>query len=507
MRLPWWAYCAPQFGKDRGFRGPPGGGTRYYRDPVAGQNYKTCGNSGRGGWKGASNNYAVCCNGNTEGRSGEGNHAYLASVFEDPKKYKVGNAKYYWYAQGNTRRTLKNCAAGEIYANHASRKYAQDRVCKKCEPGTYTPTLNAKACSTCPVCDSGSFEVKACQGSTKSVCQRCSTCKNGEYQTAQCTSKRDSSCSKCSSCKAGQYLLIPCTPIADTICRDYTECDLSKEYIFKPGTGTKDTKCMPLTQCSADEFELTPPSSNKDRTCKGYKICNGVTDILKAIGGPKKDTVCTPVIKCDASKGEFESKAATLTSQPECVEAPYCTDGEYSTREPTVAEPNRGCTTHSDPCTKSQYETEAPTETSDRKCGELCSRCPPDNYQSYPCDTETGTRTQCKPCRECNSDLGFIMANACTHEQNRVCKKQVSDGNTQNLGAKMYNKAGQAAIQSSKSVIVESPKLVLASEEGESYAISGDGMRLLDAQLQEAENANLYLEEQIERLSKNKADV
>lgn len=506
MRLPWWAYCAPQFGKERGFRGPPGGGTRYYSDPVSKQRYKTCGNSGRGGWNGGQNNYAVCCNGNTEGRSKEGDYSQLSSVFENPKTYKIGNAKYYWNPAANSRRTLSNCPAGSIVANAGTRKYAQDRTCKKCPSGSYTEKLNGLDCSACPVCDAGTFETKACSGNQKSECKACSKCASGTYQTSQCTSKRDVACSKCSSCGAGKYLLIPCTPQADTICRDFANCDLSKEYILKDGTKTTDVKCMPRTVCSVDEFEVDGGNDKKDRTCKGFKICNGVTEILKNVGGPKKDTVCTPVIKCDASKGQFVSKAATLTTQPECVEAPYCVDGEYPTREPTVAEPNRGCTKYSTPCTKSQYETVATTKTSDRKCGELCFRCEPGMYQEYPCDVETGFRTRCKACRACATDQNYFMTGACTHTSDRTCSKLAGEPSTQNLGAKMYNRDGQAVIQSPKSVILDAPKMVLASQDGEAYDISGDSMRLLDAQVLEAESANLYLKEQIDLLSKNKAD-
>ena len=148
-----------------------GGGTRYYNDPVSGQKYKTCGNA-KGGWKGADHNYAVCCNGNTEGRSGEGNHGYLASTFENPKTTKVGNAKYYWDVRANNRKPLKDCKAGEIVANAKTRKYAFDRTCRACPSGQYTETKNGEACSACPVCAAGTFETKQCSG-VSCVVRRC----------------------------------------------------------------------------------------------------------------------------------------------------------------------------------------------------------------------------------------------------------------------------------------------------------------------------------------------
>lgn len=499
MRLPWWAYCAPQFAQDRGFRGPPGGGTRYYNDPVSGQKYKTCGNA-KGGWKGADHNYAVCCNGNTEGRSGEGNHGYLASTFENPKTTKVGNAKYYWDVRANNRKPLKDCKAGEIVANAKTRKYAFDRTCRACPSGQYTETKNGEACSACPVCAAGTFETKQCSGASKSVCQKCGTCSKGSYERSPCNTKTDTQCAKCSSCPSGTFLLLPCTPKSDSVCFAQTKCDAKNEYTFKAGTSSTNTKCLPLTKCSVDEFEFSPPGVDKDRKCKGFKVCNGVTEILKQVGNPTRDTVCTPVNKCDASKGQFESKAATLTTQPECVEASLCGDGEYATKEPTVAAPNRGCTKHSPPCSKAQYETAAPTDSTDRKCGELCFLCAPGTHQTYPCDTELGYRTRCEACATCADTE--IMTGPCTHLRDRTCSPKARENNDRVAGAKLYNRNGQAVIKSDTSVIVEAPKLVLFSKDGEDYDITGENMQMMDAQILESESANAYLRQQIDWLKK-----
>ena len=61
--------------------------------------------AGLGGWSG-SPNYAVCCNGNTEGRSSQGDTAALGSTFQNARGMVVGNAQFYWIAAAQARAAL-----------------------------------------------------------------------------------------------------------------------------------------------------------------------------------------------------------------------------------------------------------------------------------------------------------------------------------------------------------------------------------------------------------------
>merc|ERR1719163_127119 len=100
-------------------------------------------------------------------------------------------------------------------------------------------------------------------------------------------------------------------------------------------------------------------------------------------------TVCTALNVCGA--GEYESTAPTATSDRECKAVTVCTAGEYESTAPTATS-DRVCKSHGQ-CTAYQYESTAPTATSDREC-KAVTVCTANQYESA-APTATSDR-ECK---------------------------------------------------------------------------------------------------------------
>lgn len=455
MRLPWWGYCGTEMRNGYGMQGrnrryPPGGGTRYYSDPISGQGYKTCGNSGLGGWRGAQNQYAVCCNGNTEGRSGQGNTAHLASTFQDPRNMVVGNARYWWNSRANTRVRLSTCSATQYQSNGRTRKYNEDADCNNLTPCGNNQYINQpnrnpqsdrtpgnSVCATMSTCNTSTYwSNRGRAGPTQApflnrfVNRECTACPAG-FTAAAANSVE---CA-CTTCAAGEFQLGECR--------------------YNPNGLMNTHMCVPLTVCTEGQFETRAATSTSDRQCTGCRPCPGGSWHANVCAG-EADGLCTPHRTCP--DGQYVSRAGTTNSDTECSTCPVntylsngachpvspcaddehvitpatatsdqvckgsgdrlppCESGFFELEPPAADAQERNCVAISPTCSANQREIAAPTATSDRICA-ACAACPAGYFEASSCTSNSAN--VCQECAACGA--GQQMATPCTQSEDRTC--------------------------------------------------------------------------------------
>lgn len=169
-----------------------------------------------------------------------------------------------------------------------------------------------------------------------------------------------------------------------------------------PCVGADD--CPETQTCSADSVCVDAAGADGGiATDGGLDPTDGGTD-GGADGGPADcmadeyfdGATCRAVRECTG--GQFESKAPTPTSNRECTEKTRCATTEYESM-PATATSDRTCAPLT-VCADDEYETMAPTATSDRRCAAL-TVCADDEYQTVE-PTATSDR-DCEMVTECVS--------------------------------------------------------------------------------------------------------
>ena len=248
------------------------------------------------------------------------------------------------------------------------------------------------------------------------ICASITECTDQQYESQAPTSTSNRICISITECTDQQYESQAPTLTSNRICSPLTECS-SEEYEFRAPSSLADRECSPLTECSSEEYESSPPQNGiylRDRICLEITECehshynvgkypNGTTMCeLKectcsngqaAIGiqcDNHGDHICQQcdsnyfvniLRKCqvytDCSDNEFESKAPTPTSDRECVPIIECSANQYENQAPTSTS-NRECSTITF-CSSDEYESQVPTSTSDRECT-LLAVCASNQY-------------------------------------------------------------------------------------------------------------------------------
>jgi hypothetical protein len=223
-----------------------------------------------------------------------------------------------------------------------------------------------------------------------SDCMSVSECYPGEYETTVATATSNRVCSPVSECYPDEYETMAPTPTSDRECTVLSTC-LSDEFVSMAATTTSDRLCSPVrTICASDEYVSVAASPGlSDIECSPVRsICTSDEYISMAAISGLSDIQCSPV-RTSCSSGEFVSVASLPgLSDIECSELRDCTAGEYESVAPTATS-NRVCSPVSE-CSPDEYETVAPTPVSDRECSVL-STCLSDEYESI-APTETSDR-------------------------------------------------------------------------------------------------------------------
>lgn len=305
--------------------------------------------------------------------------------------------------------------------------------CVDCAAQYYRPDT---ACVPCTVCSGNTYDDgSGCSGSVDAQCASCAAACDG------CTAGDAASCLQCADgyfdsegsdppagqctlhteCGLGEFVAIPGNSTTDAVCRTVSECDAVGEYEVSQPTATSDRvclscaaeceqcvgptaddcvtcadgawhnnegnvgscsacdpacatcdgptagdcetcaaeyyaapggNCVAMTECGAQQFEETPPTSTTDRECGDCStVCDGCVDSADAcvecaaghFGTPRGDgetSTCTELTEC--AEDEYESVAPTATTDRECTEVSECQPG-FEEDEPPTATSDRTC--------------------------------------------------------------------------------------------------------------------------------------------------------------------
>ena len=155
-------------------------------------------------------------------------------------------------------------------------------------------------------------------------------------------------------------------------------------YLLYPSQFVSDRVCQDNRVCAASEWEAQAPTGSSDRLCQPLTLCQRQSEFelsppaQDGNGNFVSDRVCRSVSNCTAN--EFETKAPTATSDRECQALrPPCTlDCEYEERAPSATS-DRLCIQLS-LCDITEYSFVSPTATSDRQCRPI-SQCNPGEFE------------------------------------------------------------------------------------------------------------------------------
>jgi hypothetical protein len=203
------------------------------------------------------------------------------------------------------------------------------------------------------------------------------------------------------------------------------------------GSGSSGSKsgCAALTDCTANQYELIAPSPvllgldssvigfSANRECATVTNCKAATQFESLAATSTSDRVCSGLTVC--VDHQFQVKPPTATSNRICAPHTLC---DYTTQFQLAAGTNMSDTSCSNmtACTpKSQYQTSPPTESSDRVCANL-KICTETEYQL---GVDADGDRSCAPLTVCSvTQYEFI---AQTPLSDRVCQEEIVCTSTQ----------------------------------------------------------------------------
>lgn len=254
-------------------------------------------------------------------------------------------------------------------------------------------------------------------------------------------------CAALTTCTSDQFEAVPPAPDHDRVCKPFTTCG-ADEYAT-PGQPGQDHVCTPLTVCAAGTFVSGKPSATTDRVCSAcaagtfssqldadacttWSLCSGA-EVESVPPSATSDRVCSTCGSGMYSSGgtchalttctaqQYESQAATATSDRQCTAISNCAAGSSQTAAPTATSNRQcapcgantfstqtnatSCTTWTT-CTGSQYQTTAPSATADRACASLTT-CSAGQYIKT-----AATGTSDRVCSACASGTFSTAANS-----------------------------------------------------------------------------------------------
>eukprot|EP00041_Stephanoeca_diplocostata_P030265 m.911611 g.911611 ORF g.911611 m.911611 type:complete len:774 (+) comp23725_c0_seq14:103-2424(+) len=241
---------------------------------------------------------------------------------------------------------------------------------------------------------------------------------NFATQYAQQASDGSWSCSYLTNCTLGStYQSVAPTELRDRQCSPTTVCDTAGEYEAAAPTLVDDRQCLGTRTCLPTEFQRIAPTATTDRVCNAQPVCTPPLQYEAAPGTPTTSRVCVRLSSCDEQDAIVTPTATTdricsdclpdtqvlvtdaTTMARTCVAAAICPASQYQA-VPALNSNNTICLPRTTVCPSGQYmaspstatsdaicvpvrmcsvglevETQAPTVSTDRVCGDACPAC------------------------------------------------------------------------------------------------------------------------------------
>eukprot|EP00052_Salpingoeca_macrocollata_P018910 m.155884 g.155884 ORF g.155884 m.155884 type:complete len:5601 (-) comp20817_c4_seq1:60-16862(-) len=289
-----------------------------------------------------------------------------------------------------------SCAQNEYLAGTCGGR--QSTFCDACDPTCNSCNgPNPNQCTSCVASLSlhqGEC-VSSCPPTTfaNTVTGHCEPC---DALCASCNGNTTSNCLSCHPQSPQPFLdasagtcVAACPPnsYGDVTLHRCVACQVCSSGFFADGgcSGTNNTVCSAWRECEAGFTQDTPPSATEDRTCKR---CDPPQFYQDEAGSLE----CKLVRSCNSTT-QYQTAAPSFTSNRECAAATVCTPGQQYETLPLSAEHDRECA-NATVCGSLRYETRALNATADRQCTPY-TVCNSTQYQSDP-----GSATQDRQCTD-----------------------------------------------------------------------------------------------------------
>lgn len=310
------------------------------------------------------------------------------------------------------------CGAGTGY----SASLIAPRTCTACNPrnNKYQDLQSHKsACKTATACTKMQYESRAPTATTNRYCSAIINCKKGYYESAAPTLTSNRVCALISTCSVGQYVSKQPTPTSDLVCsscgaNSYQDATSHRSDTCKTqtlcGAGTsisEDSKTKARTCAACSDKSYQDSASHRSASCKIQQSCGAGTYYSATLKAARTCTNCA----------EETFQSATSHQNSKCADAATCSGTQYETTAPTRTT-DRVCAGATSCNSKTQYESTPQTETSNRVCSAI-STCSTGQYVST-----AATATADLVCSACGSNL---YQNADNHRESS-CKAQTLCG-------------------------------------------------------------------------------
>lgn len=194
---------------------------------------------------------------------------------------------------------------------------------------------------------------------------------------------------KCADCDSEFWLN------GDT-CQYATQCNQTSEYEHQLLTSNQDRVCLPVNSCSMGQFIETLETATSDRICKDWRQCDYIYQFDNSPFG-----------------------VPNATENRDCRNITQCNITEYQTQAPSLTS-NRICTPLTSECDSTQYESVVPDATTNRVCSTIRSPCSTEEYES-----QSPSNTQNRICLHITNCSGnqYVLQEA-TNTSNRICQNK-----------------------------------------------------------------------------------
>jgi hypothetical protein len=254
-----------------------------------------------------------------------------------------------------------------------------------------------------------------------------------EYQTAAPTLSANRVCAVVQPCEEDKYITTPHGLTTPRVCTARTVCGVSQyQTNANPLDDDEQRLCADLLECGSLEYQSVPPSETSNRECLTTDVCGaagvstaGVENYQTTEPTATSNRVCTPVTTCD-SVTEYQTLAPNSERDRECATLDVCVGDEYISTVHSTTTP-RVCTAR-DVCSDEQYQSNAnplgPEEP--RVCTQLSQACSnyhdPPKWQEYAATSTSDV--VCQPVTVCDGTTKY-ESQAPTDTSDRVCGNDV----------------------------------------------------------------------------------